>query len=182
MLSEIFRIWHAASDARCSDIKLHRRMKGVLTMLRFLHILIAVALVGCTQQFTETRLEPGEAVRMNEALYVEEPQGLYNAFRESCSGPGSKYTRLGTTGARCRLVPTPDVAAELLIRYDGALDIPFFFVERQTRSEGEAYVISLDYFASVPLKNGHEQRVYLRSTRLDRQIDQMFRITGGTPI
>ena len=151
-------------------------------MLRIIHSFLAVSLIGCSTEYTETLLQPGDSARVNEALYVVEPQGLYAAFRESCTGPGSKYTALGATGARCRLVPSPDLAAQLLLRYDGALDVPYYFIERRTRAQGNAFVITLDYFASVPLKNGREKRIYLRSNRLDRRIDEMFVRTGGQPI
>lgn len=151
-------------------------------MLRFFHSIFAVALIGCSPNFTETEVEPGQTVRVNQALYVEEPQILYTAFRNSCDGPGSQYKELGPNGAQCRLAPTPDVAAELLLRFDGDLGIPYYFIERRTQAASEGFVVTLDYFASVPLKNGKERRVYLRSKRLDRQIDQMFVQTGGTPI
>ena len=151
-------------------------------MLRIIHIFFAAALAGCSPQLTETRLAPGQDVRVNEALYIVEPTGLYTAFRESCQGPGTQYKALGATGAQCRLVPTPDIAAQLIVRYDGALDIPYYFIERRTRQSEDGFVISFDYFATVPQKNGSEQRVYVRTRRLDRQIDEMFRLTGGQPL
>ncbi len=143
---------------------------------------LALLCAACAPQYTETRLEPGQAVPVNEARFAEKPEMLFQAFEAACDGPSDVYTELRGDKARCRILPPPDVAAPLLLRYDGALEIPYIFIERKLRQDEDGFVVTFDYFASVPLKSGKEQRVYLRSPRLDRNIDNLFEAFGGQPI
>ena len=137
---------------------------------------------ACAPQYTETRLEPGQSGPVNEARFTEQPKQLFKAFEASCDGPADVYTEQRNGDARCRILPPPDVAGSLLLRFDAALEIPYIFIERTSRKEGDGFVVTFDYFASVPLKTGNEQRVYLRSPRIDENIDELFMAFGGTPI
>ncbi len=152
------------------------------TYLRASVLIASGCLAACAPQFSETRLAPGAPLPVNEARFAETPELLHDAFRDSCQGPNDDYKPLGRNGARCRILPPPDIAAQLLLRYDGALEVPYIIVERKTRQDDDGVVVSVGYFASVPLKSGAEQRVYLRSNRLERTIDDLFRAFGGEPI
>ena len=137
---------------------------------------------ACAPRFTETSVAPGEALPINEARFSERPERLHQAFQESCSRPTDSYTTNGANQARCQMVPPPDIAAGLLVRFDGALEIPMIVVERVTREDEDGYVVGISYFANVPKKSGGNQRVYIRSRNLDRTIANLFRAFGGNPI
>lgn len=139
-------------------------------------------IAACSPQYTETRAQPGDSLPVNEARFLKEPELLHEAFAASCQGPTDDYKQVNPSMARCKMVPSPDIAASLIVRYDGALEIPHIVVEQRTRAEGEAYIVGISYFASVPQKSGALQRVYLNSPQLNRTFDQLFRAFGGEPI
>ncbi|MEO9898292.1 MAG: hypothetical protein ABJD13_06920 [Paracoccaceae bacterium] len=150
--------------------------------MRFNILGLTLLCAACTPLYTETRLEPGQSAPVNEARFSEPPEQLFEAFKEACDGPKDVYTELRDGSAQCRILPPPDVAAPLLLRFDGALEIPYIFIKRRTRKDGDGFIVTFDYFASVPLKTGNQQKVYLRSPRIDQNIDQLFQAFGGTPI
>lgn len=139
-------------------------------------------IAACSPQYTETRAKPGDPLPINEARFAEAPDLLHEAFAASCQGPTDDYKIVSTNTARCKMVPSPDIAASLIVRYDGALEVPHIVVERQTRSDADGYVVGISYFATVPQKSGALQRVYLNSPQLNRTFDQLFRAFGGSPI
>lgn len=140
------------------------------------------ALCGCAGPFTETRLAPGATPPVSQARFAEEPKNFHSAFEDLCAGPTDTYSIQSRTTARCRTVVDPETAAMLIVRYDGALEIPYFVAERVTTNSPEGFVVSLSYFATLQLKSGSEQRVYLRSRRFEDTIDNLFRAFGGEPI
>lgn len=143
---------------------------------------VCCLLAACAPQFTETFLDPDAPLPVNEARFTEFPDLLHMAFRESCQGPADSYAATGQNKAQCQTVPSPDVAAGLLLRYDGALDVPYIVLERQTRAVDNGFVVGISYFASVPKRSGADQRIYLRSRNLDQTIADLFRAFGGDPI
>ncbi len=143
---------------------------------------LALLSSACAPQYVERTADPDAALPINEARFAERPERLHNAFRDSCQGPTDSYTVIGADKARCQMIPPPDVAAGLLVRFDGALAIPKIIVERVTRQAEDNYVVGISYFATVPKKSGANQRVYLRSRDLDRTIERLFRAFGGEPI
>ncbi len=160
-----------AGDERCKGVTMRTYILGCLALLG-----------ACSPQYTETRLAPGTPPPINEAVFSDRPDTLHAAFRDSCRGPSETYTALSRDSARCRMIPPPDVAAGLVLRYDGALEVPHIVIERKTRRVDEGYVVGIEYFATVPQRSGADQRVYLRSDSLDRTISNLFRAFGGTPI
>ena len=150
--------------------------------MRFLILALPLLCAACAPQYTERTAEPNAKLPVNEARFAERPELLHMAFRDSCQGPTDSYANFGANRARCQMIPPPDVAAGLLVRFDGALDIPKIIVERETRAADDGFVVGISYFATVPKKSGASQRVYLRSRDLDRTIENLFRAFGGTPI
>ena len=143
---------------------------------------VFAALTACAPQYTETLLAPGASAPVNEARFAARPDLLHQAFRDSCQGPTDEYSAPDGTTGRCQMVPSPDIAANLILRYDGALEIPHIVVERQTRPVSDGYVVAISYFASIPQKAGAPRRVYLRSPELDRNFAALFEAFGGVPL
>lgn len=147
------------------------------------YILVLAGLIsGCAPQYVERTATTDAELPVNEARFDERPERLHAAFRDSCQGPTDSYSVIGQDQARCQMIPPPDVAAGLLVQFDGALEIPKIIVERMTRPADDGFVVGISYFASVPKKSGGNQRVYLRSRDLDRTIATLFRAFGGTPL
>ncbi|MEL6449640.1 MAG: hypothetical protein AAFQ19_00150 [Pseudomonadota bacterium] len=80
---------------------------------------------------------------------------------------------------QCRILPPPDVAAFLLLQYDGALEAPTLVVQKETDPADGTYVVELSYFAEVVQKSGKPRRIYFKQRELDRLMDQLLAATGG---
>ncbi|WP_415920775.1 hypothetical protein [Tateyamaria sp. SN6-1] len=102
------------------------------------------------------------------------------AFRSSCDSPGDELRQVSRDVVQCRIPPPPDVAAFLLLQYDGALAAPTLIVQKETeRDAAGAFVVELSYFAEVIQKSGNARRIYFRQRSLDTLMDQLLQATGG---
>ncbi|WP_299370035.1 hypothetical protein [uncultured Tateyamaria sp.] len=81
---------------------------------------------------------------------------------------------------QCRILPPPDVAAFLVLQYDGALEAPTLVVQKETATADGNVVVELSYFAEVVQKSGNPRRIYFKQPELDRLMDQLLAATGGT--
>ena len=76
--------------------------------------------------------------------------------------------------------PPPDVAAFLVLKYDGALAAPSLVVQKETgRGSDSDFVVELSYFAEVIQKSGNPRRVYFKQRSLDNLMDELLAATGG---
>ncbi|MEX0371419.1 MAG: hypothetical protein AB3N09_12370 [Tateyamaria sp.] len=114
------------------------------------------------------------------AMFDAPPEPLDTAFRSSCDSPGDELREVSRSVVQCRILPPPDVAAFLVLQYDGALEAPTLVVQKETDREEEAYIVELSYFAEVVQKSGNPRRIYIRQQALDRLMDQLLIATGGT--
>ena len=81
---------------------------------------------------------------------------------------------------QCRIPPPPDVAAFLVLQYDGALVAPTLVVQKETaRDAANAFVVELSYFAEVIQKSGNARRIYFKQRSLDGLMDELLAATGG---
>ncbi|WP_223428757.1 hypothetical protein [Tateyamaria pelophila] len=116
------------------------------------------------------------------ALFGESPATLDEVFRSSCNAPGDKIKQVSTSVVQCRILPPPDIAAFLLLQYDGALEAPSLIVQKQTARNDAGYAVELSYFAEVIQKSGKPRRIYFRQPRLDVLMDGLLEASGGTTI
>lgn len=147
-------------------------------MRLFLPILM-VALAACAPQYIETVATSEQDLPVRRAVFAAEPEPLDTAFRSSCDAPGDEIRQVSRNVVQCRILPPPDVAAFLLLQYDGALEAPTLVVQKQTARQEQAYVVELSYFAEVIQKSGYPRRIYFKQQNLDRLMDQLLTATGG---
>ncbi|MEL7132382.1 MAG: hypothetical protein AAGK77_08220 [Pseudomonadota bacterium] len=76
-------------------------------------------------------------------------------------------------------MPPPDVAAFLVLQFDGALKAPTLVVQKETDRVNDDYVVELSYFAEVVQKSGNPRRIYIKQRALDQLMDQLLIATGG---
>ncbi|WP_299280586.1 hypothetical protein [uncultured Tateyamaria sp.] len=108
------------------------------------------------------------------------PEPLDSAFRASCDAPGDVLREVSTGVLQCRILPPPDVAAFLLLQYDGALEAPTLVVQKTTDENAGNFVVELSYFAEVVQKSGNARRIYFKQRALDGLMDRLLAATGGT--
>ncbi|MEO0746054.1 MAG: hypothetical protein AAFY49_11970, partial [Pseudomonadota bacterium] len=113
-------------------------------------------------------------------IFEQEPQPLDVAFRSSCDSPGDELRQISRSVLQCRIPPPPDVAAFLVLQYDGALVAPTLVVQKETgRDTDNAFVVELSYFAEVIQKSGNARRIYFKQRSLDGLMDELLAATGG---
>ena len=139
-----------------------------------------VALSACAPQYVETVVTEEQDLPVRRAVFAAEPQPLDAAFRSSCDSPGDELRQVSRAVVQCRIPPPPDVAAFLVLQYDGALAAPTLVVQKETaRDAADAFVVELSYFAEVVQKSGNARRIYFKQRSLDSLMDDLLAATGG---
>lgn len=139
----------------------------------------AVALSACAPQYVERLATSEQDLPVRSAVFDTDPQTLDAAFRDTCDSPGDELRDVRGGIVQCRILPPPDVAAFLVLQYEGALEVPNLVVQKETSQEGDAFVVELSYFAEVVQKSGNPRRIYFKQPALDRLMDRLLTATGG---
>ncbi|MEO9573811.1 MAG: hypothetical protein ABJ263_13930 [Tateyamaria sp.] len=147
--------------------------------MRPIFAVLLVALCGCAPQYVETIASSDQDLPVRRAIFEQPPAPLDLAFRSSCDSPGDELRVVSRSVVQCRILPPPDLAAFLLVQYDGALEAPTLVVQKQTDADADAFVVELSYFAEVVQKSGNPRRIYFKQRSLDQLMDQLLVATGG---
>ncbi|WP_415402677.1 hypothetical protein [Tateyamaria sp. SN3-11] len=140
---------------------------------------LLVALGACAPQYVETIATSEQDLPVRRALFETAPVPLDAAFRSSCDSPGDELRQVSRSTVQCRILPPPDVAAFLLLQYDGALEAPMLVVQKRTNPDNGSFVVELSYFAEVVQKSGNPRRIYFKQRELDALMDRLLSATGG---
>ncbi|MEL7090668.1 MAG: hypothetical protein AAFN94_02920 [Pseudomonadota bacterium] len=116
---------------------------------------------------------------MRRATFASDPRPLDAAFRASCDTPGDEIRQVSRGVLQCRIPPPPDLAAFLVLQYDGALAAPTLVVQKETEQAADNIVVELSYFAEVVQKSGNARRIYFKQRSLDQLMDALLEATGG---
>jgi hypothetical protein len=140
---------------------------------------LLVSLAACAPQYIETVVTSEQDLPVRRAIFAESPNPLDEAFRSSCNAPGDQIKQVSKAVVQCRILPPPDIAAFLVLQYDGALEAPTLVVQKQTAQADETYVVEMSYFAEVIQKSGNPRRIYFKQRGLDNLMDALLKATGG---
>ncbi len=113
------------------------------------------------------------------AFFEQMPEPLDDAFRANCDSPGDQIMQVSRTVVQCRILPPPDMAAFLVLQYDGALEAPALVVQKETDAIDDRFLVEMSYFAEVIQKSGNPRRIYFKQRSLDRLMDELLQATGG---
>lgn len=141
---------------------------------------VALMLAACAPQYVERVAAPGEVLPERVATFPGAPEDLNASFQAACNDPGDRYVRPRRGVRQCRTLPSPDLAAFLLVQYDGALEVPTLVIQTEERTAGGPVEVGFSYFAEVPQKSGDTRRIYFKDRELDGFIDQLLVASGGT--
>ncbi|MEM6759656.1 MAG: hypothetical protein AAF601_09290 [Pseudomonadota bacterium] len=147
--------------------------------MRTLALLIMAALSACAPQYVETVASDPSDIPVRRATFAADPAPLDAAFRASCDTPGDEIRQISRGVLQCRIPPPPDLAAFLVLQYDGALAAPTLVVQKETEQAVDSVVVELSYFAEVVQKSGNPRRIYFRQRSLDALMDALLEATGG---
>lgn len=139
----------------------------------------AVALSACAPQYVERVAASEQDLPVRRATFAANPTPLDTAFRSYCNAPGDELREVSRSVVQCRILPPPNIAAFLLLRYDGALEAPSLVVQKQTDRAEDTFVVELSYFAEVVQKSGNPRRIYIKQQTLDDQMDRLLAANGG---
>ncbi|MEP2891141.1 hypothetical protein [Tateyamaria sp.] len=148
--------------------------------MRPIFIALLTGLGACAPQYVETVAVTEQDLPVRRAVFEQAPAPLDAAFRSSCDSPGDVLRQVSRSVVQCRILPPPDLAAFLLLQYDGALEAPTLVVQKETRQSTADYVVELSYFAEVVQKSGNPRRIYFVQRNLDSLMDDLLAATGGT--
>lgn len=140
---------------------------------------LLVVLGACAPQYVETIATSPQDLPVRRAVFDQKPEPLDMAFRSSCDSPGDELRVISRSVLQCRILPPPDLAAFLVLQYDGALTAPSLVVQKETGKDADDFVVELSYFAEVVQKSGNPRRIYFKQRDLEVLMDQLLVATGG---
>lgn len=123
-------------------------------------------------------LQPGQ----EQAFFAAWPQTLLTAARAACSEPGQSPSEPVPGTIRCETLPTPDIAAALILNYGGTVEsLPLYIVSFTTTPQGAGYLVTADSYVVVPQTDGSLREVRLPDPAVAAGMQDLMRAAGGTP-
>lgn len=141
------------------------------------------ALAACAPQDVSISQTSPQDVPVRRAAFDANPTVLHAVFQRACSDPGDEYSEPDGRTARCDSLPTAEGAAFLLLLFDAELEVPKLVMQKTTKPDADAgFVVELSYYAEITAKSGGRQRIYVPRKDMDRLLDQILAMSGGTPL
>ena len=138
----------------------------------------ALGLAGFLAACAPQDVGPGSG----KARFTEYPQMLFDAFRETCTGPARDYRSSGPRSAECRALMPPQITAAFILEYDGTTeDLPRLVIRFQAEPDAGTFLVSNDVFVNIPQRRGGPRQVPFQDARLRRQLDTLYLDAGGVP-
>jgi len=144
-------------------------------MMRPIMPLIFVVLGACTVLDTSQIRDT--------ARFPEFPARLFSALQATCTEPAQQFRRISREIAECREFLEPEATAAIILSYDGTTtDLPQLVVRLSARAEGQDYLVTTATYLNVPQKDNGVRRVGFASPHFNRDLQALYRLTGGTPL
>lgn len=145
------------------------------------HVILCLMLMisACAPQYVGSIAASEEELPVRRALFDAPPKVLNDAFRAGCQAPGDEFRAISRDVEQCLVPPSPDLAAFLVLGFDGALEVPRLIIQKRALSAPEGVLVEISYFAEVIQKSGNPRRIYFKQARLDALMDQLLRNAGG---
>lgn len=138
-------------------------------------LVIMMALSACAPQYV--------APPSGKARFSDYPQPLFDAFRDSCTGPARDFHSPGPNQAECRELMPPRITAAFILEYSGIPeDLPRLVIRFLAQEDAGSYLVSNEIFVNVPQRSGGPRQVPYQDPQLTRQFDIFFANAGGVTI
>lgn len=144
-------------------------------MMRHKFVLALVVLAGCATQDIGTVSQS--------ARFSSYPTDLFKIFESSCIGPDKTVVHPGPDIIECREFLSPAATGALVLEYEGTLDaLPKRVIRLQAHREEQSYVVVNDVYIVIPQMNGgRDKHVRQYNTQVHRDLNTLYRHTGGIP-
>lgn len=128
---------------------------------------------------------PGDAVQtgQRQAFFSSYPQTLLSAARAACTAPSQSPSEPVPGTLRCETLPTPDIAAALILNYGGTVEVlPRYIVSFTTVPADGGYLVTADSYVVVPQTDGTRREVRLADAAVEAGMMDLLIAAGGQPL
>jgi hypothetical protein len=130
---------------------------------------------------TETATDP--TAGQSRAFFPTFPERLLTAAVAACDSPGQRPESPDAQTVRCLSLPTPDVAAALILSYDGTVsDLPLYVVSFQSVPAQGGFVVTADSYVTVPQTDGTVRTVRMQDPTVASGMMDLLVAAGGTAV
>jgi hypothetical protein len=154
-------------------------------------LILAASLAGCAPRALSVAeipptvaapsaggLQPGQ----QQAFFAAYPQTLLTAARAACSSPGQTPNEPAPGTIRCETLPTPDIAAALILNYGGTVEsLPLYIVSFVSQSQDGGYLVTADSYVIVPQTDGSLREVRIADQAVEAGMMDLLVAAGGQP-
>lgn len=128
--------------------------------------------------------DPADATDgQSRAFFPAFPDRLLTAAVAACNSPGQRPETPDALTVRCLSLPTPDVAAALILSYDGTVtDLPLYVVSFDAAPSQGGYVVTADSYVTVPQTDGTVRTVRLQDPGVASGMMDLLVAAGGTAV
>lgn len=143
-----------------------------------LAILSACAMPGPPPAAPTEPVRPGQV----RAFFVEYPDALFLAAAAACAGPGQEVLHPSPYEVRCETLPEPEVAAALILQFNGTvMDLPRYVASFAAGTSEIGYIITADNYIRIPQAGGGALLLRLPDPETEGSIREVLTRAGGQP-
>jgi hypothetical protein len=128
---------------------------------------------------------PGDALQpgQRQARFADYPQTLFTAARAACAAPGQSPTEPAPGVLRCETLPTPDIAATLILGYGGTVEaLPLYVISFSAAPFDTGFLVTADSYVAVPQTDGTLREVRLADPEVEAGMTELLVAAGGEPL
>lgn len=114
------------------------------------------------------------------ALFDSFPESLLEAVEAACDDPGETLLTTVTGALRCEALPPPEIAASLILNYDGTVqDLPRFVLSFTTLARDGRYLVTSENYIRVPQRSGPDRQVRITDPGVESSMIRLLTAAGG---
>jgi len=156
-------------------------MRAIIHPAAFLCGLLLLTGCGMIRSVTTEVVADGPDQGIQQALFTERPDDLLRAAAEACIEPGQFLLRPGPDSVTCESLPMPEIAAALILRYDGTVsDLPRYVISFTAAALRDGYLVTTENFIRVPQRQGPALLIRLQDPMITDAFRDMLIAAGGT--
>jgi len=156
-------------------------MRAIIIPASILCCLFLLGGCGAARSTASEVAAAGPDQGIQQALFTERPDNLLWAASEACAAPGQFLLRPGPGRVTCESLPTPEIAAALILRYDGTVsDLPRYVISFAADPVTGGYLVTTENFIRVPQRQGPALLIRLQDPLITDAFRNMLIAAGGT--
>ncbi len=146
-------------------------------------VFFAVAACAPPQDLVPVVSGAGPAEGAAQAYFKAYPGHFFEAAAAVCTQPGQELVRPDAHEVRCESFPTPEVAAALILQFDGTVEaLPQFVIAFRGANDSAGYLVTADSYIRVPQKSGTAQQLRFPDDEMTENFKTLLEQAGGRPL